>query len=177
MARPGLDPPVLQLGFPVGMPQLEMHGTPMPLPRPPLRRLSASGAAQLGAPQVEAHECLIELLTGRTHQIRAQLSAVGCPLLGDSLYAPLASRELRQASSPSPLRSQPRPSLGTLQNGPQDCMPGAVLHCSDSRRTQDLGRRVGSSMAARVFGVTTAPLPAACCPPAGAVRRNPERPG
>lgn len=42
---------------------------------------------------------MIELLTGRTHQIRAQLSAAGCPLLGDPLYAPLASPELRQVSA------------------------------------------------------------------------------
>jgi len=41
------------------------------------------------------YEVLIELVTGRTHQIRAQLSAVGCPLLGDVLYTPLASPELR----------------------------------------------------------------------------------
>lgn len=59
-------------------------------------RLGSEAAAQLGAPQAAAHECLIELLTGRTHQIRAQLSAVGCPLLGDSIYAPLASPQLRQ---------------------------------------------------------------------------------
>jgi 23S rRNA-/tRNA-specific pseudouridylate synthase len=41
------------------------------------------------------YEVLIELVTGRTHQIRAQLSAAGCPLLGDDLYTPLASPELR----------------------------------------------------------------------------------
>lgn len=28
----------------------------------------------------------IELLTGKYHQIRAQLSSVGCPIVGDSLY-------------------------------------------------------------------------------------------
>ena len=30
----------------------------------------------------------MELLTGRTHQIRGQLAAEGCPIYGDHLYGP-----------------------------------------------------------------------------------------
>ncbi|KAL9236913.1 hypothetical protein vseg_011526 [Gypsophila vaccaria] len=41
-----------------------------------------------------AYECKINLLTGRTHQIRAQLASCGAPLLGDSMYMPAALKEL-----------------------------------------------------------------------------------
>ncbi|KAL3624981.1 hypothetical protein CASFOL_031649 [Castilleja foliolosa] len=44
-----------------------------------------------------AYECKINLLTGRTHQIRAQLAACGAPLVGDSMYMPAA---IADASSP-----------------------------------------------------------------------------
>jgi len=32
------------------------------------------------------HRHTIQLLTGKTHQIRAQLSALGCPIVGDEIY-------------------------------------------------------------------------------------------
>ncbi|XP_048229999.1 RNA pseudouridine synthase 6, chloroplastic isoform X2 [Ricinus communis] len=41
-----------------------------------------------------AYECKINLLTGRTHQIRAQLAASGAPLVGDSMYMPAAVAEM-----------------------------------------------------------------------------------
>ncbi|ESW19737.1 hypothetical protein PHAVU_006G151200 [Phaseolus vulgaris] len=37
-----------------------------------------------------AYECKINLLTGRTHQIRAQFAACRAPLVGDSMYMPAA---------------------------------------------------------------------------------------
>uniref|UniRef100_A0A7N0UM65 Pseudouridine synthase RsuA/RluA-like domain-containing protein n=1 Tax=Kalanchoe fedtschenkoi TaxID=63787 RepID=A0A7N0UM65_KALFE len=42
-----------------------------------------------------AYECRINLLTGRTHQIRAQLTALGAPIVGDSMYMPAAIAEMR----------------------------------------------------------------------------------
>nr|CAN68642.1 hypothetical protein VITISV_030809 [Vitis vinifera] len=41
-----------------------------------------------------AFKCKINLLTGRTHQIRAQLAACGAPIVGDSMYMPAAIAEI-----------------------------------------------------------------------------------
>ncbi|KAI0498779.1 hypothetical protein KFK09_019672 [Dendrobium nobile] len=37
-----------------------------------------------------AYECKINLLTGKTHQVRAQLAAIGTPIIGDLMYMPAA---------------------------------------------------------------------------------------
>jgi 23S rRNA-/tRNA-specific pseudouridylate synthase len=39
-------------------------------------------------------EIEIDLETGRTHQIRAQLSTMGCPIVGDKLYGSTKSYEV-----------------------------------------------------------------------------------
>ncbi|XP_057433808.1 RNA pseudouridine synthase 6, chloroplastic-like isoform X1 [Lotus japonicus] len=44
--------------------------------------------------QDHAYECIINLLTGKTHQIRAQFSACKAPLIGDSMYMPAAMAEI-----------------------------------------------------------------------------------
>ncbi|XP_009624455.1 RNA pseudouridine synthase 6, chloroplastic [Nicotiana tomentosiformis] len=41
-----------------------------------------------------AYECQINLLTGRTHQIRAQLAACSAPVVGDAMYMPAAIAEM-----------------------------------------------------------------------------------
>ncbi|KAI8473509.1 MAG: hypothetical protein J3K34DRAFT_518978 [Monoraphidium minutum] len=55
----------------------------------------------LAGPAAAAHgprafEAEVRLVTGRTHQIRAQMAAEGCPVLGDLLYAAVMRRQRQQ---------------------------------------------------------------------------------
>ncbi len=58
------------------------------------------------------YELEIELVTGRTHQIRCQLSALGLPLVGDDLYRALADQSLRER-----LLADPEGFLNVLEDG------------------------------------------------------------
>ncbi|MGB0592452.1 MAG: RluA family pseudouridine synthase [Myxococcota bacterium] len=72
----------------------------------------------------------VELLTGRKHQIRAQLAFAGCPILGDPLYG-VASRSLRRPALHAhrlafehPVRKEPVVALSPL--------PAALTHAASS---------------------------------------------
>lgn len=58
-----------------------------------LAKISSRGKASITAYRVllsNAHASLLEAraVTGRLHQLRVHLAAIGCPILGDGIYAP-----------------------------------------------------------------------------------------
>ena len=63
-------------------------------PRRPLQRVDtvAGRSARTGWQLLDQHETAARLMlqphTGRTHQLRVHLAAIGHPILGDALYAP-----------------------------------------------------------------------------------------
>ncbi|KAF6999632.1 hypothetical protein CFC21_015631 [Triticum aestivum] len=57
----------------------------VPWPKPLITKVHK--VDNCGWPKQEAaYECKINLMTGKTHQIRAQLAAIGAPIVGDSAY-------------------------------------------------------------------------------------------
>ena len=70
--------------------------------RPPLQRVAPTGRPALTRWTVLDYArttSLVELrpVTGRSHQLRVHLTAVGHPILGDALYAPPEVREASEA--------------------------------------------------------------------------------
>ena len=70
-------------------------------PRRPLRTIHAQGQASQTRWRCVAHDAQgqtsrleLEPLTGRSHQLRVHLQALGHPILGDTLYAPPAVQAL-----------------------------------------------------------------------------------
>lgn len=73
-------------------------------PRRPMRVIDAAGKPSqtrwrlegpgLAGMEVQSSRLLLEPLTGRTHQLRVHLAALGHPILGDALYADVAVRAL-----------------------------------------------------------------------------------
>jgi 23S rRNA-/tRNA-specific pseudouridylate synthase len=74
-------------------------------------------------------EVRVRLLTGRTHQIRAQLAALGHPICGDSLYAPMKGFLLESAGR-------------ELEPGD----PRGTIHGADSATVAEAARRIAAGV-------------------------------
>ncbi|MFH1138566.1 MAG: RluA family pseudouridine synthase [Pseudomonadota bacterium] len=85
------------LALSVGWPRNETGLIDLPIGRHPVRRKEMSTRSTAGRPARTRYEILrrfslgvgllrLQLLTGRTHQIRVHLATVGCPVLGDQVY-------------------------------------------------------------------------------------------
>lgn len=92
-------------------------------PRRPLQKVDATAGKSsftdwqvLGRDAVhEATRMALQPHTGRSHQLRVHLAAIGHPILGDALYAPLAVRErATRLMLHADALSLPHPSEGRL---------------------------------------------------------------
>lgn len=121
-------------------------------------------AGRRGEAAAEQTLLLVRLLSGRTHQIRAHLAALGCPILGDLAYGgPPAARLMLHAARlrfPKPRTGKP---CQVLSPPPPEFAWPAELVLTDPPRPDDARPRDGASCAR--YPTLAAALDAAFPPP------------
>lgn len=121
-------------------------------------QLNAAAQQHWGGSHAYQHK--ITLITGRTHQIRAQLAAVAAPLLGDHLYATLLAKGIfhhapmsgehspdQQSAGHGKLGSVAggscTASIGSVRDAGQDAMPDMGKWIDEYREGASCERPLG----------------------------------
>jgi 23S rRNA pseudouridine1911/1915/1917 synthase len=89
----------------------------LPIGRHPVHRKEMSTRSRAGRSALTRYELLrwykegvgflkVQIFTGRTHQIRVHLAAIGCPVLGDPVYGKGAAGRLKGLAARQMLHSQ-----------------------------------------------------------------------
>ncbi|EFJ39002.1 hypothetical protein VOLCADRAFT_101452, partial [Volvox carteri f. nagariensis] len=73
-----------------------------------------------------AYEVTLSLITGRTHQVRVQMAAMGLPLLGDRLYTALAEKWRRERQQQQEQQQQEQQQQGQQQQEQEQEQPAQL---------------------------------------------------
>ena len=109
------------LAIVLGVPARPRQTIELPIGRDPLHRQRMSVKAPQGRPARSSYELLealdaaallrVTIFTGRTHQIRVHLAALGHPVAGDALYGGTRTPASRRPASRQALQDLERPAL------------------------------------------------------------------